>query len=35
VGDQGEFYDLDLSADEKKIATTDLNTNIATIWVRD
>jgi serine/threonine protein kinase len=35
VGEQGEFYDLDLSPDEKKIATTDLNTAIATIWIRD
>ncbi len=35
VGEQGEFYDLDLSPDEKKIATTDLNASIASIWVRD
>ncbi|MGO9302560.1 MAG: protein kinase domain-containing protein [Candidatus Korobacteraceae bacterium] len=35
VGEQGEFYDLDLSPDEKKIVTTDLNTATATIWVRD
>jgi Tol biopolymer transport system component len=35
VGEQGEFYDLDLSPDEKKIATTELNTAIATIWIRD
>ncbi len=35
VGEQGEFYDLDLSPDEKKIVTTDLNTALATIWVRD
>ena len=35
VGEQGEFYDLDLSPDEKKIATTELNSAVATIWVRD
>jgi serine/threonine protein kinase/Tol biopolymer transport system component len=35
VGEQGEFYDLDLSADDKKITTTELNTATATIWVRD
>ena len=35
VGEQGEFYDLDLSPDEKKVATTELNTAIATIWIRD
>ena len=35
VGEQGEFYDLDLSPDEKKVATTELNTAIATIWVHD
>jgi serine/threonine protein kinase len=35
VGEQGEFYDLDLSPDEKKIVTTDLNTAVATVWVRD
>ncbi len=35
VGEQGEFYDLDLSPDGKKIATTELNTATATIWVHD
>ena len=35
VGEQGEFYDLDLSPDGKKIVSTDLNAAIATIWVRD
>ena len=35
VGEQGEFYDLDLSPDEKKVATTELNTAMATIWIRD
>ena len=35
VGEQGEFYDLDLSPDGKKIATTELNTAVATIWVHD
>jgi Tol biopolymer transport system component len=35
VGEQGEFYDLDLSPDEKKVATTELNTATATIWIRD
>jgi len=35
VGEQGEFYDLDLSPDEKKLATTELNTATATIWVHD
>ena len=35
VGEQGEFYDLDLSPDEKKVATTELNTTTATIWIRD
>ena len=35
VGEQGEFYDLDLSPDEKKVVTTELNTATATIWIRD
>jgi Tol biopolymer transport system component len=35
VGEQGEFYDLDLSPDGKKIAATELNTATATIWVHD
>ena len=35
VGEQGEFYDLDLSPDEKKVVTTELNTATATIWVHD
>ena len=35
VGEQGEFFDLDLSSDEKKIATTELDTATATIWVHD
>ncbi len=35
VGEQGEFYDLDLSPDDQKIATTELNTATATVWVRD
>ena len=35
VGEQGDFYDLDLSPDGKKIATTELNTAVATIWVHD
>ena len=35
VGEQGEFFDLDLSPDEKKLATTELNTATATIWVHD
>jgi Tol biopolymer transport system component/tRNA A-37 threonylcarbamoyl transferase component Bud32 len=35
VGEQGEFYDLDLSPDDKKIVTTELNTATATIWVHD
>ncbi len=35
VGEQGDFYDLDLSPDETKLATTELNTAISTIWVHD
>ncbi len=35
VGEQGEFYDLDLSPDEKRVVTTELNTPTATIWVHD
>ena len=35
VGEQGEFYDLDLSPDDKKIVATELNTATATIWVHD
>lgn len=35
VGEQGDFFDLDLSPDEKKLATTELNTATATIWVHD
>ena len=27
VGEQGEFYDLDLSPDEKRVVTTELNTS--------
>ncbi len=35
VGEQGGFYDLDLSPDEKKLAATDQNTSNATIWIYD
>jgi serine/threonine protein kinase len=35
VGEQGDFFDLDLSPDEKKLATTELNTATATIWIHD
>ena len=35
VGEQGDFYDLDLSPDDKKVVTTELNTATATIWVHD
>jgi len=35
VGEQGDFFDLDLSPDEKQLATTELNTATATIWVHD
>jgi len=35
VGEQGEFYDLDLSPDEKRVVTTELSTATATIWVHD
>src|ERR1019366_6021890 len=35
VGEQGEVYDLDLSPDAEKVATTELNTATATIWIRD
>jgi eukaryotic-like serine/threonine-protein kinase len=35
VGEQGGFYDLDLSPDEKKLAVTDANTATATIWIHD
>ena len=35
VGEQGDFYDLDLSPDEKNLATTDMDTATATIWVHD
>ena len=35
VGDQGSFFDLDLSPDEKKAAVTELNTAAATTWIYD
>ena len=35
VGEQSEYFDLDLSPDEKQLATTELNTATATIWVHD
>ena len=35
VGEQGDFYDLDLSPDEKNLATTDMDTATATIWVHE
>jgi serine/threonine protein kinase len=35
VGDQGDFYDLDLSPDDKKVVATELNTATATIWIHD
>jgi serine/threonine protein kinase len=35
VGERGDFFDLDLSPDEKHLATTELNTATATIWVHD
>ncbi len=35
VGEQSEFFDLDLSPDEKQLATTELNTATATVWVHD
>ena len=35
VGEQAEYFDLDLSPDEKQLATTELNTATATIWLHD
>ena len=35
VGEQTEYFDLDLSPDEKQLAATELNTATATIWVHD
>ena len=35
VGEQGGFYDLDLSPDEKKLAVVDANTSNATIFIHD
>jgi Tol biopolymer transport system component len=35
VGDQGSFFDLDLSPDEKRVAVTELNTAAATTWIYD
>ena len=35
AGDPGGFFDLDLSPDETKLAVTEANTSIATIWVHD
>ncbi len=35
VGEQAEYFDLDLSPDEKQLATTELNTATASIWVHD
>ena len=35
VGEQGGFYDVDLSPDEKKLAVVDANTSTATIWIHD
>jgi serine/threonine protein kinase len=35
AGDPGGFFDLDLSPDETKLAVTESNTSIATIWVHD
>jgi len=35
VGEQSEYFDLDLSPDEKQLATTELNTATATIWIQD
>jgi eukaryotic-like serine/threonine-protein kinase len=35
VGGQGEYFDLDLSSDDKKLAVTELNTAVATTWMYD
>jgi eukaryotic-like serine/threonine-protein kinase len=35
VGEPGGFFDLDLSPDEKQVATTELNTATASIWIHD
>ncbi len=35
VGEQGAFFDLDLSPDEKKVAVTELNTAVASTWIYD
>ncbi len=35
VGEQGSYFDLDLSQDEKKVAFTELNTAVATTWIYD
>jgi len=35
VGEQGSFYDIDLSPDEKKLAVSEANTANATIWILD
>jgi Tol biopolymer transport system component len=35
VGEQTEYFDLDLSPDEKQLAATELATATATIWIHD
>ena len=35
VGELAEYFDLELSPDEKQLATTELNTTTATIWLHD
>jgi eukaryotic-like serine/threonine-protein kinase len=35
VGEQGGFFSLDLSPDEKRLVVTDANTTSATIWMYD
>ena len=35
VGELGAFYDLDLSPDGKKLAVSESNTTVASIWIHD
>jgi Tol biopolymer transport system component len=35
VGEQSEYFDVDLSPDEKQLVTTELNTATATAWLHD
>ncbi len=35
VGERTEYFDLDLSPDEKQLAATELSTATATIWIHD